>query len=156
MKKLASKAVQYRAVNIRKVWRYVGRHVGHRGAVLAFLMVLDILYGYSLNVAPGPLAGVNLGFSIHSWSLIWFAVGVLLATGISARRDKVHFAIAATLKMAWAMVFLRAWLFDGYARGWVTFIIWAGFACLMLIISSWPEGFIRKPPLEDKRGDEDE
>lgn len=139
----------YRAITIRRGWRFVAEHVGHRGAVMAFLTMLDILFGYSLGVEPGPQANYNLVLSLHAWSLVWFGVGVLLATGISATRDKFHYGIAVALKVAWSIVLLRAWMFEGYARGWVTALIWGGFAVLIFIIASWPEGSIRKKPLDN-------
>lgn len=144
-----------RTLALRRVWRFVCYHVGHRGAVLAFLVMLDLLYGYSMNTEPGYLAWVDLGLSIHTWSLIWIAVGVILLTGISAKRDKFHYTIAVMLKVFWSAVFFRTWLTGGYDRGWVVGLIWGGFAALLFIISSWPECFVHKEPLE-KREDGEE
>ena len=132
---------------VHRLWRFVANHVGHRGAVMAFLTLLDLIYGYSLGVEAGPLAHTNLGLSLHIWSLIWIAVGVILATGISANRDKIHYAVAVMVKIAWASVMLRAWLFFDYPRGWVVAVIFGGFGALIFVISSWPEGSIHNGSL---------
>lgn len=149
------KVRNYRAISIRRLWRFVALHVGHRGAVMAFLTLLDVIYGYSLNVNPGPLDAVDLGLPIRLWSLIWIAVGVILASGVSANRDKFHYGLAVALKVAWSSVLIRAWMTGDYTRGWVTAAIWASFGMLLIIISSWPEGFVHKSPLK-KKGDSEE
>lgn len=154
MRKWLGRAYHYRAISIRRVWRFVALHVGHRGAVMAFLTLLDLIYGYSLNVNAGPLASASLGLSLRLWSLLWIAVGVVLATGISAKRDKFHYGLAVTLKVAWSAALFHAWLVGSYSRGWVPAVIFGSFAALIFIISSWPEGFIRKAPLDKNRDGE--
>jgi hypothetical protein len=146
---------EYRAIAVRRTWRFTGRHIGHRGAVMAFLAFLDLVYGYSLSAEPGPLKGVNLALSLRAWSIAWILAGVFMATGISTRKDKAHYAVAVFLLFGWAVALFRSWLYGEYARGWVSALIWSGFAILIFIISSWPEGYVKKVSL-DKKADGEE
>lgn len=129
--------------------RAIIRRIGHRGAFLLFLALLDILYGVSLHAVPGPLATYNLGLSTYTWANIWIIVGVFLLWGAFCIRDKFHYATAASIKAFWAVAITDAWLTQGFVRGWVSGVIWAAFACLVLVISSWPESRNCKLPRQD-------
>jgi hypothetical protein len=115
------------------------QRIGHRGAFLAFLALLDILYGYSILAEPGLVGNYDLGLTVQSWGLVWLATGIVLLTGIATRHDRVHFGLAAALKAAWAMIWFKLWLFEHTPRGWVPVVIWAAFAAVVVVVSSWPE-----------------
>lgn len=131
--------------------RAIIRRVGHRGAFLLFLALLDILYGLSLHSVPGPIAPYNLGLSTYWWGWTWVIVGVFLLWGVFLIRDKWHYAAAALIKAFWAAAMFEAWLTQGFTRGWVSGVIWLAFAGLVLVVSSWPEGraHYREPPRHD-------
>ena len=130
------------------------RRMGHRGAFLLFLALLDVIYGLSLCADPGPLKPLNLILPINAWADIWMAIGVFLFTGAFLIKDKYHFAVATLLKFIWAAVFFDAWYIQGFSRGWVQGVIWAAFACVVLVISSWPEAAPFKMPRQRPHRDE--
>ena len=119
--------------------RKIIRRIGHRGAFLLFLALLDVLYGISLNTTPGPLAGVNLGIPLHVWAYVWVVVGVFLAFGAFLIKDRLPYAIASFIKAIWAAALFVSWFAEGFTRGWVSAVIWAAFSGLVLVVSSWPE-----------------
>jgi hypothetical protein len=54
--------------NLRnKIKDSIRRNVGHRGAFLLFLALLDILYGYSLVVVPRVPYHFYLNLHISTW-----------------------------------------------------------------------------------------
>ncbi len=131
------------AVSITSRLRTAGQRVaaraGRRGAFLAFLAVLDFLYGYSLFTSPAPLRNLDLLLPWQAWAWMWIAAGVIMASGIPARRDRVQYAISAAFKTTWALLYAQLWFVQHVPRAWVAAIIWAAFAATVLIISGWPE-----------------
>lgn len=119
--------------------RWVKRHVGRRGAFLAFLAILDLAYGYSLLATTGPQRLVNLLLPWQVWGWIWIAVGVVCLSGVPVRVDRVQFAVAATVKAAWGLLYVHVWLIQGLPRGWVSVVVWLTFAFTVVVVSGWPE-----------------
>jgi hypothetical protein len=112
---------------------------GHRGAFLAFLSLLDFLYGYSILTDSGPLQVYHLILPIIVWGWIWVAMGAVLLSGVFIRRDKFHFGLSATFKCAWVAAWVNVWITQAFPRVWVSIVIWAAFAALVVVVSSWPE-----------------
>lgn len=128
--------------------QWVSRHVGRRGAFLAFLAVLDLAYGYSLFVTAAPQRQVNLLLPWQVWGYIWAGVGVVCLSGVFVRVDRVQFAAAAALDAAWGLLYLHVWLVQNAPRAWVAVVIWLSFAVTVLIVSGWPEpSRIGEPPI---------
>jgi hypothetical protein len=119
------------------------KHVGHRGAFLLFLALLDLLYGYSLFT--GHEHSVNLVLPWLVWAIIWSVAGVCLLVGSIVHNDRIFFALATTIKAMWAFVFLHLWIYDHAPMAWASMVIWAALAALVVVVSFWPE-----PP---KRGE---
>lgn len=120
------------------------RKMGHRGAFLLFLSLLDILMGYNLTTATAQDMGpLNFILPVHTWGAIWMGVGAFLLTGVFARRDRLHFGVAATLKTGWAAVFVNVWFFQHIPEEWLNIVLWAAFAAICLVVSSWPELYHR-------------
>jgi len=124
------------------------RRAGHRGAFLAFLTILNCLYGYSLLSTPPAAFGryyLLLPIDVLGW--LWIGAGIFLSTGIFLRTDRLHFSLAAVVKGAWAAFFVNLW-WQGLPRAWVSVVLWAAFAGIILIVASWPEPtkFIDPPP----------
>lgn len=129
---------------MKAIWDRIGR----RGAFLAFLAILDIVYGYSLFVQPGPLP-LDLILSAKSWSIVWLVVGVICASGVFLRQDWPQYTVASAMKAAWGALFLDLWLVHGYPRGWASAIVWLSFAATVALIGSWPESpVVLLPPAE--------
>lgn len=119
--------------------------VGRRGAFLLFLALLDVLYGYSLIATPPSAVHLDLILSLAAWGWVWLSAGCLLAAGAFVRRDRIFFAIASMLKTAWAGAWAVVWIKDPIPRAWVSVAIWAAFAAIVLVVSTWPEVFPLKP-----------
>jgi hypothetical protein len=122
-----------------KAIRWAAHHAGRRGAFLAFLAILDLAYGYGLLVASAPQRFIDLLLPYQAWGAIWIAAGLVCASGVFARADRLQFAVAATLKGAWGLLYLDIWLIQGLPRGWVSVVIWLAFALVVLLVSGWPE-----------------
>lgn len=116
--------------------------IGHRGAVLMCLGILDIIYGCSIITvggATGLAKQISLWLPYPWWGFVWVGVGIFLIIGAFHRHDRWHFGVATAIKFVWAGFWILAWHFDGYQRGWVSSLIWISFAVLVMVVSSWPE-----------------
>jgi hypothetical protein len=113
--------------------------IGHRGAFLLFLALLDFLYGWSLIITPAPDLRNVLPFEV--WGVVWIVGGFACLIGAFMRMDRISYGVAATVKAGWAAVWLKIWLFNGdiIPRAWVSVAIWAAFSGIVIIISTWPE-----------------
>lgn len=120
--------------------------VGRRGAVLAYLAVVDVLFAVSL-CNPAPVAerpsGVRfLGevLPLQAWAVLWAAVALVLVVGAFVHRfDRWAFAAAMLIKTLWGGVYLLGWIVGEVERGWVNAVVWLGLAVLVMIIAGWPE-----------------
>lgn len=112
--------------------------IGHRGAFLIFLFLLDELYGFSLLEDPFP-PGIHWFIQPHTWAYVWMVTGALLLTGVIFRADYFQFALASLIKVAWAFTWVRIWIFNDVPRAWVSAIIWLAFAALVTVVATWTE-----------------
>lgn len=119
--------------------RSLASRVGHRGAFLLFLAVLDLCYGYYLLAAPAPQRHLDLLLPWQAWALAWAVAGAACLTGAFTARDWPSFTAAVVIKAAWAAVQCDAWLVQGAALGWISAVIWGCFALTVLVVSSWPD-----------------
>jgi hypothetical protein len=119
----------------------LARRLGHRGAFLLFLAVLDFSYGYALlSTSIAALrASPDLLLPMHAWGWIWVAAGAVCVAGAPFRRDRLPFIVAATLKTAWAAVYADIWIVQNGTSAWVSVVVWASFALTVLVVASWPE-----------------
>lgn len=116
------------------------RMVGRRGAFLLFLALLDVLYGYSIAVSPAPQEqAYSLILPARVWAVAWIAAGVVCAASAPARRDWPGYTAAAVIKMSWAALWARLWIVGGFPRGWVSLVVWAAFAGVVVMVAGWPE-----------------
>lgn len=121
------------------------RQVGHRGELLLFLAVLDVLFGLSLlRAAPEAQQSPTTRFlaevaPLPWWAGLWVVVAVVCLAGAPVRRDRAAYAAAAALKVLWGSMFLVGWLAGVIDRGWVSAVIWLAFAGIVIRIASWPE-----------------
>jgi hypothetical protein len=119
----------------------LGRRLGHRGAFLLFLAVLDFSYGYALLSASVTAlrSSPDLLLPMHVWGWVWMAAGAVCLSGTVSRHDWPQFIVAATLKTAWAAVYADTWIVQNRADAWVSVVVWASFALTVLVVASWPE-----------------
>lgn len=130
---------------MRRVAKGLRQRVGHRGSALLFFAVLDLVYCASL-LFPSPRERHSPGLRFLAdivplwvWAAAWGGVGLLCLSRSFRRRDAAAFAAAIGIKLLWAIVGMAAWLFGGVERGYLTTVVWLGFATLVAIIASWPE-----------------
>lgn len=120
--------------------------VGRRGAVLAYLAVVDVLFAVSL-ADPAPPGDRPSGvrflaevLPLQVWAGLWAAVAVVLVVGAFVHRiDRWAFAAAIMIKTLWGHVYLLGWIVGEVERGWVNAVVWLGLAVLVMIIAGWPE-----------------
>lgn len=122
-----------------------GGRLGHRGAILLVLSVIDFLYGMSL-IWPTPELRSSAGTvwrehygPIGAWGAAWVVVGVIVLVFAFRPRDAFGFATAIGWKIIWSATALASWVFGGVDRGWVTTIVWLTFAAMIAVVSDWPE-----------------
>jgi hypothetical protein len=130
--------------------RKLKRRIGHRGAFLLFLALLDFLYGWSLIIAPiTPKMHEVLPFDV--WGFIWIAGGFACLVGAFMRMDRVSYGVAAMLKAGWAVAWVKIWWLnsDVIPRAWVSVAIWGAFSGLVVIVSTWPEDWRRRKVTTD-------
>lgn len=122
------------------MWKRVRHRVGHRGAFLLFLALLDWALAYALlTLPPAAVAAQHLVPPATFWAGAWVFVGAVCVVGAFVREDRFAYAGAAGIKAAWAAVSVRTWLAGHTPQGWVAVVIWLAFAVTVLLISSWPE-----------------
>jgi hypothetical protein len=119
--------------------------IGRRGAFLLFLALLDLVQGYAMAF-PTPRAVQNPTYQFLAsiaplwvWALLWTVVGVICLVFAFKQQDAPGYAAAMFIKVLWALVFLLGWIFADVERGYLSTAIWAAFAAVLALISSWPE-----------------
>jgi hypothetical protein len=121
------------------------RVLGHRGAILLILAVIDISFGLSLVV---PLASSHPSQSTiwrehygsdRMWGMAWCAVAAVLIFYAFRRRDAIGYATAIGWKVTLGASSLASWGFGRVTAGWLLAVIWISVAALVLVISDWPE-----------------
>lgn len=130
--------------------RALVHRIGRRGAILLILSVVDIAYGMSLI---GPSAE-TLGLSaivwrehyapLWVWGTGWLIIAAILIVTAFLRNDRFGYAAAIGWKIAWSLTTLASWIVGGVDRGWVSSIVWAYAAGMIVVIAGWPEP-IRTP-----------
>jgi hypothetical protein len=119
--------------------------IGRRGAILLILAVIDIAYGMSL---VGP-ASETLGLAatiwrehyapLWVWGVGWLVIAAILIVSAFLRNDRFGYAAAIGWKIAWSLTSLASWIVGGVERGWVSSIVWAVVAGMIVVIAGWPE-----------------
>jgi hypothetical protein len=121
---------------VHKRWR--PPRVGRRGCFLAFLALLAVLYGYSFFAYTSELR-LDLLLPARVWGVLWLAVGVVCATGIFTRRDRLQFTTATGMQAGWGALWCHLWLVQHVTGAWVSAVVWIAFAVLTIVVAGWPE-----------------
>jgi hypothetical protein len=122
---------------LRKAGTWIIYRTGRRGSFLAFLMILDAVYGYSLIELPRGASRLDLILPVHVWGWVWVSAAGCCASGILLRKDRVPYMVAALLKAAWGLIF--AWLWYQGLPEWPSVVIWIAFALIVVLVAGWPE-----------------
>jgi hypothetical protein len=113
--------------------------IGRRGSALLFFTLLDTIYCVGLLTAPRPLAPfyvwMNGILPLAAWAGIWAAVAVICLFYAFLVHDTAAFMAAVGLKVAWGLLALFGWLAGQVERGYLTAVIWLGFAAFVFLIA---------------------
>lgn len=119
-------------------------HIKRRRFFLLFLFVLDVVYAYSL-FTPGlaAMAPTYIFLShimpLSMWASLWGFVGISCLIFAFRKDQTLGFAFAMMIKVLWAFIFLLGWMFADVDRGYLSTVIWGGFAIVVGLIATWPE-----------------
>lgn len=112
--------------------------IGRRGCALLFFTLLDFVICYSLLTAPRPLvpfyAWMAQIMPIDVWAACWGIVGAVCLIFAFRLYDTPAFMAAVGLKIVWGMLAFFGWL-AGVDRGYVTAVVWLGFAAFVFLIA---------------------
>lgn len=133
-----------------------------------FLLVHAALYaclGFSyVTIQPSERSSRAMAFSwLPSYLPIWvvgwiwiIAALIALFTAIEShppRSDRIGFMALTAVPIVWSLMFLISWVTalvgDRGSTAWVSASIYAGYATIVLIVSSWPNpiNIDRLPPI---------
>ncbi|MFL6109949.1 MAG: hypothetical protein ACJ786_01130 [Catenulispora sp.] len=125
--------------------RALMHRIGRRGAILLILAVIDVSYGLSLIGPPREtLSMAVMRWREHyaplwAWGIGWLVIAAILIVSAFLRNDRFGYAAAIGWKIAWSLTTLASWIVGGVDRGWVSSIIWAVVAGMIVVIGGWPE-----------------
>lgn len=133
-----------------------------------FLLVHAVLYaclGFSyVTIKPSERSSRAMAFSwlpdyMPIWIVGWIwiiAAAIALFTAIEThppRSDRVGFMALTAVPIVWSLMFLISWVSalvggDG-STAWVSACIYAGYATIVILVSSWPNpiNIDRLPPI---------
>ncbi|BEL07815.1 hypothetical protein Q0Z83_060060 [Actinoplanes sichuanensis] len=113
--------------------------IGRRGAALLFFTLLDTVYCIGLLTAPEPLVPFYAWMAeiapLGVWAVGWGGVGLVCLVYAFRTYDTMAFMAAVALKVAWGMLSLFGWLAGQVDRGYVSAVIWLGFAAFVFLIA---------------------
>lgn len=139
-------------------FRTVADRVRHRGAILLALAAIDLIYGVGMIEADAETRGLATYRYIGSvlplpwWGGLWAAVGIVCLVSAFRKGDRIAYGCAVGLKVFWGLTFLLGWTLGEVPRGYVSTAIWLVFACVVLVVSTWPEPAERLPDGPDGDG----
>lgn len=151
--------------SLLRVPRKATRRLGRRGASLIWFATLDLIYGASLfdprSWPKGPQA--EAAFAVvrqvapyRVWGVAWLTVGAICLIQAWMVRDRVAFAAAIALKIAWGACFAGSWILFHTYRGYLSPVIWFTLAAFIGILSGWAEPIPPLPPLRPPQVPEDQ
>ena len=125
--------------------------IGYRGAVLLVFGLVDLVYSLSFAF-PTAEALANPTFQwltrflpITVWAVIWGVVGLFcFFYAFRTIDDAIGYAMAILIKVFWSALFLWGWGLGEVQRGYLSAVIWGGFALFLWLESRRPETAGRK------------
>lgn len=125
--------------------RRLGRRIGRRGASLLFVGLLAEMVALSLLHTP-PDVRAQPGYRVLAgilplpvWGVAWAICGALCLWQAFAKSDRVAFAVASALMVAYGIAYLIGALTGANPRGWVGASLFFAFGAWLSLISTWPE-----------------
>lgn len=120
--------------------------IGRRGAFLTFLALLDLLFGYAL-LHPHVLM-FDSYLPARVWAALWGVTGLVCLIQAFMKWDRIAFTLAIGMKIAWGMLMFRWWIYNGLPLGWISVVIWWGFAATVGVVAGWaePTNFVTPDP----------
>jgi hypothetical protein len=112
--------------------RKLGTRIGHRGAYLLFLALLDGVYVYALAFLP--VLTFHTFVSPYVWAGAWGLTGLACLIQSFMSWDRIAFTMAAGVKFTWGIEMLSL---PHY--GWLSASVWWSFGLITAIIASWQE-----------------
>jgi NhaP-type Na+/H+ and K+/H+ antiporter len=95
-----------------------------------------VAYGSGLVLGYRPTFAVALHLQVTVFGWCWIGAGLFLLTGLLVTKDRWHFAVAALVMAAWALLLATHW---EAPYGWAAAVSWMGPCALAILIASWPE-----------------
>jgi hypothetical protein len=128
---------------------WLRRRLGFRGAFLALLATLDLVWAYSL-LDPAAARALKAAPTYHVivavaplwvWGLLIGAIGVLCGIQCWMRDDRLAFGLAISWKLVWAALTLATWPTTGMAvlRATAVFLILGGIVSVCAAGLPFPE-----------------
>lgn len=116
----------------------IQHRLGRRGCALLFFALLDFVICYSLLTAPRPLmplyAWMEHLLPLDAWAACWAITGVVCLVFAFRIYDTPGFMCAVGLKIVWGGLAFWGWQ-DGVDRGYVSAVVWLGFAAFVFLIA---------------------
>ncbi|MFG1942205.1 hypothetical protein [Nonomuraea sp. NPDC048826] len=132
-------------VTLRRQARRLARRVGRRGTSLLFVGLVSAVIAWSL-VSPPRLGRPNLAHAqlaaiapLRVWAVLWAITAGICLVQAFFRSDRVAFAAATALTLAWGLIYLAGALTGVNPAGWIGGAVWLGFGGWLTLISTWPE-----------------
>jgi MFS family permease len=138
------------------------RRIGRRGACLLVFGLVPFMVGLSLCVTPTTQDGrprtaptLELLAPPEFWSYAWMLLGlvVMASAMVPPHRQRAGFVLAYSLPLLWGAAFLSSWALGWLTTGWVSGLVYLGYAALVTTISGWEETptfiVMQEPPRAD-------
>lgn len=119
--------------------------IGHRGAALLFFALVDLVFAKSLADAPPSTrssptyAFMATVLPLWGWAALWGVVGLMCLVQAFMANDLPAFVASSAMNVGWACVHLAGFFVGEVPRGYVSAVIWLGYAGFVQVIASWAE-----------------
>lgn len=122
--------------------------IGRRGACLLIFGFVPFMIGLALTTNPVDRSGRPrmvpvLAFIAPGtfWSVLWMVLGfVVMLTAFAPERIRQYgYALGYGLPGFWAAAYVFSWCFGLLPTGWISAVVYLGYALLVTMIAGWPE-----------------
>jgi hypothetical protein len=106
--------------------------VGRRGEVLLFFALLDGVFAYAVFNPRRPLnpqyVWLDSVLPLWVWGTLWAVTAAIALVYAFQPRDTLAFTVCISIKVGWGLLSLFGWIAGADDRGYVSAMIWLGFA----------------------------